>query len=418
MNSITGAIQFDVNSIYLSNYMAFDDPVVVRVRPITVLTGPNGSGKSSFINFMKRWQGAFRSRYQQTHFVKSAFAHSRNVNSEKQSTNFLVTGTSSNRIGCLKDQNGDDFIGQVVCEIKGNLPCSDDGDEYDVEMVLHAASSWLDGNMDRRMAIPANDDGFAAWESSDADHLDMASITDAYAVGGIIEAMAGRIEHMNAACDEDTRSLLMNLPGNGTVKKLDTLRYTDTYDILRPHMASVAGIDDVYTETYPNGAKIMYAKTSRNGKYVEIGDVGTGAKSSLAVMVRGITAGPMSTFAVEHPETGLHIQAQLEMGSYFAGMYRQLGIRSIIETQSDPLLLRLRRLVSDGTIAPGDITVAYFGEDEDNPGSTTVRNIDVEEDGRLSPGLPMSFFGADIIEGLKLGARTPVESNGDRRLAS
>ena len=34
-----------------------------------------------------------------------------------------------------------------------------------------------------------------------------------------------------------------------------------------------------------------------------------------------------------------------------------------------------------------------------------VKNLDINEDGSMQPGLPMEFFGADIMEGLKLGAR-------------
>ena len=34
-----------------------------------------------------------------------------------------------------------------------------------------------------------------------------------------------------------------------------------------------------------------------------------------------------------------------------------------------------------------------------------VKNLDINEDGSMQPGLPMEFFGADIAEGFMLGAR-------------
>ena len=115
---------------------------------------------------------------------------------------------------------------------------------------------------------------------------------------------------------------------------------------------------------------------------------------------------PGGTLAVEHPENGLHPRNQLELGSFFADLWLRRGVRSIIETHSDNLILRLRRLAASGQLPNRDISIAYFHQNPDT-GSIQVRNIRVEEDGSLEPGLPMSFFGADVVEGLNMGARIP-----------
>lgn len=112
-----------------------------------------------------------------------------------------------------------------------------------------------------------------------------------------------------------------------------------------------------------------------------------------------------TTLMVEQPEAQLHPTAQLEMGSYFADLWQQRQVASVIETHSDNILLRLRRLVALGELAPQDISVAYFSFEEDNRRMPIVKNLDINPDGSLEAGLPMEFFGADVIEGLQLGAR-------------
>ena len=46
-------------------------------------------------------------------------------------------------------------------------------------------------------------------------------------------------------------------------------------------------------------------------------------------------------------------------------------------------------------------SVAFFDNKEGKP---IVSNLNIDADGAMEPGLPMEFFGADIIEGLEIGA--------------
>ena len=115
---------------------------------------------------------------------------------------------------------------------------------------------------------------------------------------------------------------------------------------------------------------------------------------------------PYTSLMVEQPEAQLHPTAQLEMGGFFADLWKKRNVGSIIETHSDNILLRLRRLIAKGTLSYEDVSVAFFTFDEDNGNMPIVKNLDINEDGSMQPGLPMEFFGADVIEGLRLGVRT------------
>ena len=114
---------------------------------------------------------------------------------------------------------------------------------------------------------------------------------------------------------------------------------------------------------------------------------------------------PHTTLMIEQPEAQLHPTAQLEMGSYFADLWKLRKVGTILETHSGNILLRLRRLIAKGELSHKDVSVAFFNFDEERGNVATIKNLDIGEDGSIQPGLPMEFFGADVIEGLQLGAR-------------
>jgi len=82
------------------------------------------------------------------------------------------------------------------------------------------------------------------------------------------------------------------------------------------------------------------------------------------------------------------------------------NVGSIIETHSSNILLRLRRLIAKGDLSCRDVTVAYFTIDDENGDMPVVKNLDINDDGSMEAGLPMEFFGADVVEGLRLGAKS------------
>ena len=63
-------------------------------------------------------------------------------------------------------------------------------------------------------------------------------------------------------------------------------------------------------------------------------------------------------------------------------------------------------MIARGDLSHKDVSVAFFTVDEQNGNMPIVKNLDINEDGSMQAGLPMEFFGADVIEGLNLGART------------
>jgi predicted ATPase len=89
------------------------------------------------------------------------------------------------------------------------------------------------------------------------------------------------------------------------------------------------------------------------------------------------------------------------MASFFADLWKLRHVPSIIETHSSNIIMRIRRLVANGTLSPNDVSIAYVCVQEKMP---TIRNLDIDAEGNLEKGLPMEFFGADVLDSIKLGA--------------
>ena len=176
------------------------------------------------------------------------------------------------------------------------------------------------------------------------------------------------------------------------------------YDFILPYLESVAGIAGVRFRTSSGYISQAIARNKTTGADALIGDFGFGVSQCVPILVQGAIMAPQTTLMVEQPEAQLHPTAQLELGSFFADLWTQRQVGSIIETHSDNILLRLRRLIARGDLSHEDVSVAYFTFDEES-NMPTVKNLDINEDGTMQSGLPMEFFGRNIIEGIRLGAR-------------
>jgi predicted ATP-dependent endonuclease of OLD family len=145
-------------------------------------------------------------------------------------------------------------------------------------------------------------------------------------------------------------------------------------------------------------------KTTQAVSY--LADFGFGVSQCLPLFIQGIMHDPYQLLLVEQPEAQLHPTAQLELGSFFAALWSERKVPTLIETHSANVLLRLRRLVKEEQIKPDEITVAYFTVEERSGRSVvSVKNLDIQADGSLEKGLPMEFFGADVIESIEMGAQ-------------
>ena len=111
---------------------------------------------------------------------------------------------------------------------------------------------------------------------------------------------------------------------------------------------------------------------------VNIADVGFGVSQWLPVLVALHAARAGQTIYIEQPEIHLHPRAQFNMGAILARAVRR-GVRLVIETHSDLLVLGIQTLVARDELEPDQVMLHWFARRAD--GVTEITTAEVDETG-------------------------------------
>jgi predicted ATPase len=143
-------------------------------------------------------------------------------------------------------------------------------------------------------------------------------------------------------------------------------------------------------------------------------DVGFGVSQVLPVIVQGLLTPRSGTYVVQQPELHLHPDAQAGLADFFLYLASQ-GVRTIIETHSEYLLLRLRRRLAEGvkpfriglsseseTVGPvidkSWISVVFVGEKRR---SATLRRLEIGDSFQFD-NLPKGFMSQAVDDRIAL----------------
>lgn len=111
---------------------------------------------------------------------------------------------------------------------------------------------------------------------------------------------------------------------------------------------------------------------------VSLADVGTGVSQVLPVLVALLVAEPGQLVYLEQPEIHLHPRAQAAMAEILADAAKR-GVRVVVETHSELLLLAVQSLVAEGNLSPDLVKLHWFTRRED--GVTKVSSANLDEAG-------------------------------------
>ena len=440
-----------LTELKLSNFRIFDDDVTVRFRPITVLIGRNSSGKSSIIKFLLMLQQSAvpgQSRFLNAEGNKvslGAFPALKNALTKKRDLTFnLSVSEAGSRVPpfITRQSKSSEIVEdsalwyRVQASVRYSRRASrgrahfslvntSTGDRILAFNVRHLEDSSFWGYPRQSAEIrssslqPSDDES----PESRAELLarlqrmgeEMEKRFAEVSVVDNLRYQVNSIRHLLPVRAESQRVILSSVPpvddvGQGGEYALPHLQQLvsesgEGYEFIRPHLDNIAGIESIRFRTSSGYVSQAFARNKTTGADVLIADYGFGVGQCLPILVQGAIMAPQTTLMVEQPEAQLHPTAQLELGSFFADLWKQRSVGSIIETHSDNILLRLRRLIARKYLSYEDVSVAFFTFDEEKPHMPVIKNLDINEDGTMEPGLPMEFFGRNIIEGIRLGAR-------------
>jgi hypothetical protein len=149
---------------------------------------------------------------------------------------------------------------------------------------------------------------------------------------------------------------------------------------------------------------------------INIADAGFGASQVLPLIVQALTAREKSLTIAEQPEIHLNPKLQYELADLFTEMANH-DRRVIVETHSEHLLLRLRRLIAMGKIDCSKVALYFV---EMNNGVSTVKNISMQRNGHISnESWPKGFFEDSLRESISLATaqskrRRKLKASGKR----
>lgn len=138
-------------------------------------------------------------------------------------------------------------------------------------------------------------------------------------------------------------------------------------------------------------------RDTRSGAPVALNQVGYGVSQLLPVIDVCVHASKQLVL-IEEPELHLHPRLQAKLGNLFATSVARFGNQVILETHSENILLRVRRLIRGGKLRSDEVAVLYV--DNTAESGATVRRLRLGPEGELLDPWPTGFFDdglADIL---------------------
>ncbi len=130
---------------------------------------------------------------------------------------------------------------------------------------------------------------------------------------------------------------------------------------------------------------------------VNIADIGFGVSQIIPVIVQSYMMPPGSTLILEQPEIHLHPRAQAILADLLIERAKA-GVRFIVETHSEHLILRLQRRVAEKEIDKDKIRIYYF---EMTKEGANIRLIRIDSTGQLL-NFPKGFMEEGLEEAYKI----------------
>ena len=412
-----------LKELRISNFRLFDDEVTLRFRPITVLIGRNNSGKSSVIKFLLMLQQSLdvgnpnllqpegdRVQFGSFESLKNSLTQKQQLKFELKVGNPLTLGGGLRNY--LESDGTDIEEDKLLYATSAMIPYDTDGGngrknleheakillDTEEKLVINALPSENYRLLDFSKYLELEGDAWVSTKGAQENIVD------------VLRRNIGELKHLRAARDDMARIEASSPPsgdvgqrGQYTLSHLKKLmkEAQPVYDFIRPHIKTVAGVREIIFEHLPI-IDVALAVNDKTGAKTRIGDFGFGVSQCLPIFVQGALMPRHTHFMIEQPEAQLHPTAQLKLGSFFADLWRDYKVGSIIETHSDNILLRLRRLVAKGELSAKDISVAYFSNNKEKGDMPIIENLDINEDGSMKEKLPMEFFGKNLDEVLKM----------------
>ncbi len=162
-----------------------------------------------------------------------------------------------------------------------------------------------------------------------------------------------------------------------------------------PYEISVSPIND----NLAGSLLIIKLLDLRNKTELTPSDVGLGVSQVLPLLVQGLADSsrsksnftPTRIRCVEQPELHLHPKLQANLADFFIDTTKKNnGLRWILETHSEALILRLQKRIREGKLKPEEVSINYVNSVKG--GYSVLRELRIDNEGDFIDEWPDGFF--------------------------
>lgn len=405
-----------ITGIGVSGFKSLVGRVDVEIRPFTILAGPNSSGKSSVMQAVLLLKQTLEASYDPGP-----------LRLDGPNVEFTAADQLFSRLGPRKTARSDDFV--VGIEVAGNdyleihfskktkgifdvvaMIAKSDGDETllapgmraqrilaelpEATRELFATYARLERRAEPQVAVQRNR-CFLEVAFEPGDESRVRAFVPRISLAGDVDPHIREIIHIPGLRGNPERlypvtAVGATFPGpfptyvasvihrwqtngaEGTLRNLgqDLLKLGLTWKVRAEPVSD--------TQVELQVGRLPQAGQGGAWDLVNIADVGVGVSQTLPVLVAARVARPGQIIYVEQPEIHLHPRAQYLMAEVLVGAVRR-GVRLIIETHSDLLLLGLQTQVARMRIPREMVKLHWFARTAD--GITHVTSAEVDASG-------------------------------------
>ncbi|GAB1540976.1 hypothetical protein NUACC21_36450 [Scytonema sp. NUACC21] len=375
-----------IKSVSFENYKAFSEKQTMQIKPITVLIGKNSSGKSSIAKLFTLFENSLMGNIDVPLLLKNneveLGGEFDNLFFENNPAGIplifkiIFENNVEIEIGLLKKLDGyglevfqwkyKDRIQEFELELKDNEYFDNISKKvYNCEFKGFIPTTFFEKPGNKNLV-----------ENLQIEPIDVDYIGPFRILPERYFYLTGQIEFRDTGVTGKNAYSMLAI---SKLKKDDDL-YKNVGKWYREHFDGwELKVDD------RDKKPLIQILLSKNGTDVNLVDVGQGMSQALPLVVRAnVTDRPDSIIVLEQPELHLHPAAHGDLAELFAKSAKENNQTFIIETHSENMLLRLRKLVVENDFGfTKDDVVIYWLEDAEFKGKELME-ITIDEDGVLS----------------------------------